>query len=120
MLYERLARPVLFKLGRGDAEQAHETTLRSLERVARHPSAIAALRTTSGVDFSQYRDTTIKRRTARRCTCSESSAAGRAETARAASRRGQLGHDDGLDRHIRHHDKLCDPFAGPNLAKLAR
>ena len=27
---------------------------------------IAALRKTSGVDFSQYRDTTIKRRTARR------------------------------------------------------
>jgi dihydroorotate dehydrogenase len=48
MLYERLARPVLFKLGRGDAEQAHETTLRSLELVARHPSAIAALRATSG------------------------------------------------------------------------
>ena len=48
MLYERVARPVLFRLGKGDAETAHETTLTTLERIARHPSAVAALRTSSG------------------------------------------------------------------------
>jgi dihydroorotate dehydrogenase len=34
-VYERLARPVLFRLGGGDAESAHETTLRLLSRVSR-------------------------------------------------------------------------------------
>ncbi|HEY2793388.1 MAG TPA: dihydroorotate dehydrogenase (quinone), partial [Micromonosporaceae bacterium] len=43
MLYERLARPVLFRLGHGDAEVAHETTLRTLERIGRRPAAISAL-----------------------------------------------------------------------------
>ena len=60
--YQRWARPVLFRLGRGDAEAAHETTLRSLAQVARRPAAVAALarvsraavakpRTVFGVDF---------------------------------------------------------------------
>jgi dihydroorotate dehydrogenase len=49
VLYERLARPVLFRLGGGDAEIAHETTLRTLERVAKHPAAITALRTANRI-----------------------------------------------------------------------
>jgi dihydroorotate dehydrogenase len=48
VLYEKVARPVLFRLGKGDAETAHETTLKTLERIARHPTAIAALRASSG------------------------------------------------------------------------
>ena len=42
-MYERLARPVLFRLGRGDAETAHETTLRWLARTAKSPAAVRAL-----------------------------------------------------------------------------
>ncbi len=42
-MYERLARPVLFRLGRGDAETAHETTLRWLARAAKSPAAVRAL-----------------------------------------------------------------------------
>ncbi len=34
MLYQKLARPVLFRVGRGDAETAHETTLRWLSRLS--------------------------------------------------------------------------------------
>lgn len=34
MLYEKLARPVLFRIGRGDAEKAHHTTLKNLERIS--------------------------------------------------------------------------------------
>ncbi len=60
--YQRWARPVLFRLGGGDAEAAHETTLRSLAQVARRPAAVTALarvsraavdrpRTVFGVDF---------------------------------------------------------------------
>jgi dihydroorotate dehydrogenase len=48
VLYERIARPVLFRIGKGDAESAHETTLASLERVGRRPSGVAALRTALG------------------------------------------------------------------------
>ncbi len=48
MLYERVARPVLFRLGKGDAETAHETTLKTLERIAMRPSAVTALRTAIG------------------------------------------------------------------------
>jgi dihydroorotate dehydrogenase len=59
MLYERLARPALFRLGHGDAEVAHESTLRALELVARHPAALRAVpapaamtaRTVFGVRF---------------------------------------------------------------------
>ncbi len=41
MIYQRLARPVLF---RRDAEAAHEWTLRRLAALARRPAALAALR----------------------------------------------------------------------------
>ncbi|QSB06616.1 quinone-dependent dihydroorotate dehydrogenase [Natronoglycomyces albus] len=34
MLYEKLARPVLFRIGRGDAEKAHHSTLTMLEHVS--------------------------------------------------------------------------------------
>lgn len=43
-LFERVARPVLFRLGGGDAEHAHEWTLRRLSGVAGRPAALAALR----------------------------------------------------------------------------
>ena len=42
-MYERLARPVLFRLGHGDAEAAHEITLRWLARTAKSPAALRAL-----------------------------------------------------------------------------
>jgi len=41
--YERLARPVLFRMGRGDAEVAHHRTLRALSVVGRVAPAQAAL-----------------------------------------------------------------------------
>lgn len=44
MLYERAARPVLFRMGRGDAETAHEWTLNRLEALTRRPRALAAVR----------------------------------------------------------------------------
>jgi dihydroorotate dehydrogenase len=44
MIYQRLARPILFRLGGGDAEAAHEWTLRRLAGLARQPAALAALR----------------------------------------------------------------------------
>ncbi|WP_460542668.1 quinone-dependent dihydroorotate dehydrogenase [Glycomyces halotolerans] len=34
MLYQKLARPALFRVGRGDAETAHETTMRWLTRLS--------------------------------------------------------------------------------------
>ena len=43
-LYERAARPVLFRLGGGDAETAHEWTLGRLAGLSRRPAALAALR----------------------------------------------------------------------------
>jgi dihydroorotate dehydrogenase len=46
VLYERVARPVLFRLGDGDAEAAHEWTLQRLASLARQPRALAALRRT--------------------------------------------------------------------------
>jgi dihydroorotate dehydrogenase len=42
-LYRRLARPILFRLGGGDAETAHELTLRSLAAISRRPAAVRAL-----------------------------------------------------------------------------
>ena len=39
-----LVRPVLYRLGGGDAEAAHERTLRWLERLGRRPRALAAVR----------------------------------------------------------------------------
>ncbi len=44
MLYERLVRPALFRLGGGDAEAAHEWTLRRLAALSRSPAALGALR----------------------------------------------------------------------------
>ncbi len=43
-LYRWLARPVLFRMGGGDAERVHEWTLRRLQRLSRHPGALALLR----------------------------------------------------------------------------
>jgi len=61
LAYRHLARPVLFRVGKGDAEKAHHTTLRALSRVSRSKRAVAALgalhrahpspRTVFGVDF---------------------------------------------------------------------
>ncbi|GAA1753160.1 quinone-dependent dihydroorotate dehydrogenase [Luedemannella helvata] len=42
--YERAARPVLFRLGGGDAETAHEWTLRRLAALSGRPAVLAALR----------------------------------------------------------------------------
>ena len=44
MLYEWAVRPWLFRLGRGDAEAAHEWTLRRLAGISRRPAALNALR----------------------------------------------------------------------------
>ncbi len=57
-VYERIARPVLFRLGGGDAETAHERTLRALHRLGRPLGALrrplsppGAARTVFGVQF---------------------------------------------------------------------
>ncbi|WP_320671715.1 quinone-dependent dihydroorotate dehydrogenase [Patulibacter defluvii] len=44
MLYERLARPVVFRLGGGDPEVAHERTVAGLARLGRRPALVAGLR----------------------------------------------------------------------------
>ncbi|MEV0394893.1 quinone-dependent dihydroorotate dehydrogenase [Polymorphospora rubra] len=44
MIFERLVRPALFKLGGGDAETAHEWTLHRLAGLSRNRVALAALR----------------------------------------------------------------------------
>jgi dihydroorotate dehydrogenase len=60
MLFERVVRPALFRLGGGDAETAHEWTVHRLAALSRRPAALAALRaryavhaprTVFGVDF---------------------------------------------------------------------
>ncbi|GAA2262296.1 quinone-dependent dihydroorotate dehydrogenase [Glycomyces scopariae] len=43
MLYQNLARPVLFRIGRGDAERAHDTTMRWLTRLSEQRQARNAL-----------------------------------------------------------------------------
>jgi dihydroorotate dehydrogenase len=43
-MFERLVRPTLFRIGAGDAESAHEWTLRRLAVLSRRPVALAALR----------------------------------------------------------------------------
>jgi dihydroorotate dehydrogenase len=43
-VYERALRPALFRLGGGDAEAAHEWTLRQLAALAGRPQALASLR----------------------------------------------------------------------------
>ncbi|WP_328520035.1 quinone-dependent dihydroorotate dehydrogenase [Kribbella sp. NBC_00359] len=47
-MYRRVVRPVLYRLGRGDAEIAHEQTLHGLRRLGRIPGAVAALSRTYG------------------------------------------------------------------------
>jgi dihydroorotate dehydrogenase len=42
-VYRTLIRPALYRLGRGDAEVAHEQTLHGLRRLARVPGAVSAL-----------------------------------------------------------------------------
>jgi dihydroorotate dehydrogenase len=42
-MYRKLIRPVLYRLGRGDAEVAHEQTLHGLRRLSRIPGAVPAL-----------------------------------------------------------------------------
>ncbi|MER7890224.1 quinone-dependent dihydroorotate dehydrogenase [Micromonospora sp. NPDC094482] len=44
MIFERAVRPTLFRIGGGDAEAAHEWTLRRLAGVSRRPALLAALR----------------------------------------------------------------------------
>jgi len=60
VLFERLVRPMLFRIGGGDAEEAHDRTLRALAAVGRRPwiraalsrrYAISAPRQVFGVDF---------------------------------------------------------------------
>jgi dihydroorotate dehydrogenase len=59
-VFDRIVRPALFRLGGGDAETAHEWTLRRLAALSRRPAALAVLRaryavpaprTVFGVDF---------------------------------------------------------------------
>ncbi|MER5336169.1 quinone-dependent dihydroorotate dehydrogenase [Micromonospora sp. NPDC002717] len=44
MIFEKVVRPGLFRIGAGDAEAAHEWTLRRLAGLSRRPAALAALR----------------------------------------------------------------------------
>ncbi|WP_213454262.1 quinone-dependent dihydroorotate dehydrogenase [Rhizomonospora bruguierae] len=44
MIFERTVRPALFRIGGGDAEAAHEWTLRRLAALSGYPAALAALR----------------------------------------------------------------------------
>jgi dihydroorotate dehydrogenase len=44
VIFERVVRPGLFRLGGGDAETAHEWTLHRLAALSRWPAALAALR----------------------------------------------------------------------------
>ncbi|MER7333778.1 quinone-dependent dihydroorotate dehydrogenase [Micromonospora sp. NPDC000119] len=44
MIFERVVRPGLFRMGAGDAEAAHEWTLHRLAGLSRRPAALAALR----------------------------------------------------------------------------
>ncbi|SCG73935.1 quinone-dependent dihydroorotate dehydrogenase [Micromonospora coxensis] len=44
MIFEKVVRPQLFRIGGGDAEAAHEWTLRRLAVLSRRPGALAALR----------------------------------------------------------------------------
>src|SRR5690554_1676268 len=44
MLFERVVRPALFRIGGGDPEAAHEWTLRRLTALARRPAVLALLR----------------------------------------------------------------------------
>lgn len=50
MIYERVVRPALFRLGGGDAEAAHHATIAALARLARVTAAVAALRRWNGAN----------------------------------------------------------------------
>ncbi|HEY1575106.1 MAG TPA: quinone-dependent dihydroorotate dehydrogenase [Pseudonocardiaceae bacterium] len=50
MLYSHVVRPVLFRVGSGDAEAAHELTLRALAAASGVPAALAPLRRWFAVD----------------------------------------------------------------------
>lgn len=50
VIYERVVRPALFRLGGGDAETAHHRTIAALTRLSRADPAVAALRRWNGVD----------------------------------------------------------------------
>jgi dihydroorotate dehydrogenase len=50
VIYEHAVRPLLFRLGGGDAEAAHHTTTGALARLAGMEPAVAALRKVFGVD----------------------------------------------------------------------
>jgi dihydroorotate dehydrogenase len=43
VIYQRVVRPALFRVGGGDAERAHEWTLRRLAKLSRRPAALRAL-----------------------------------------------------------------------------
>ncbi|GAB2610646.1 quinone-dependent dihydroorotate dehydrogenase [Kribbella endophytica] len=47
-MYRKLIRPALYRLGRGDAEVAHEQTLHGLRRLSRVPGAVPVLASTYG------------------------------------------------------------------------
>ncbi|MEV6283616.1 quinone-dependent dihydroorotate dehydrogenase [Kribbella sp. NPDC051770] len=46
--YRKVVRPVLYRLGRGDAEIAHEQTLHGLRRLSKVPGAVPVLASTYG------------------------------------------------------------------------
>jgi dihydroorotate dehydrogenase len=50
VLYSHVVRPVLFRVGTGDAEAAHEFTLRALARASAVPAALTPLRRWFAVD----------------------------------------------------------------------
>jgi dihydroorotate dehydrogenase len=43
VIYQRVVRPALFRVGGGDAERAHEWTVRRLAKLSRRPAALRAL-----------------------------------------------------------------------------
>lgn len=49
-MFERAVRPVLFRIGHGDPEAAHDWTLRRLAALSRFPAALAVLRARYAVD----------------------------------------------------------------------
>ncbi|WP_353354816.1 quinone-dependent dihydroorotate dehydrogenase [Intrasporangium sp. DVR] len=50
MIYQRVVRPALFRIGGGDAEAAHHTTMGALSRLGRVSPALTALRRWNGAD----------------------------------------------------------------------
>ncbi|OZM74417.1 dihydroorotate dehydrogenase (quinone) [Amycolatopsis antarctica] len=50
MLFDRVLRPAMYRLGGNDAETVHERTVSALERVAAMPPVLRALRRVHGID----------------------------------------------------------------------